>query len=65
MNNSREIAKQKNQTKEIAYRMTWTELRKGNFMKETECLLIKAHNKPMETNYIKEKLDNTQQNIKQ
>ena len=38
--------------------------RKGNLKKETESLLIAAENNAITTNYIKAKIDNTQQNNK-
>ena len=37
---------------------------KGNLRKESESLLIAVHNNAIKTNYIKAKIDNTQQNSK-
>ena len=42
----------------------WTWLRKGNFKRETESLLIAAQNKAVRTNHIKARIDKTQQNSK-
>ena len=42
----------------ISHEKTWTWLKKGNFKKETESLLI------VRSNYIKAKIDKTQQNSK-
>ena len=42
----------------------WTWLRKGNFKRETESLLIAAQDKAMRTNHIKAKIDKTQHNSK-
>ena len=43
---------------------TWTWLRKGNFKKETEYLLIAAENNVIRTNHIKARIDKTQRNSK-
>ena len=43
---------------------TWTCLRKGNFKRETESLLIAAQNSAIRTNHIKARIDKTQQNSK-
>ena len=43
---------------------TWTWLRKGNFKRETESLLIAAQNNAIRTNLIKVRIDKTQQNSK-
>ena len=44
----------------ISHEKTWTWLRKGNFKRETESLLIAAHNNAIRTNHIKEnRLDAT------
>ena len=43
---------------------TWTWLRKGNFKRETESLLIAAQNNAIRTNHIKAKIDKRQQNSK-
>ena len=48
----------------VSYDKTWTWLRKGNFKRETESLLITAQNKAIRTNHIKARIDNTWQNIK-
>ena len=39
-------------------------LRKGNLKRVTESLITAAQNKTIRTNYIKGKIDNTQQNSK-
>ena len=44
--------------------MTWTWLRKENLKRKTESLLIAAQNNAIGTNYIKAKIDNSQQNSK-
>ena len=41
---------------------TW--LRKGNFKRETESLLMAAQNSAIETNHIKARMEKTQQNSK-
>ena len=43
---------------------TWTMLRKRNFKKETESLLMAAQNCVIRTNHIKARIDKTQQNSK-
>ena len=43
---------------------TWTWLRKGNFKRETESLLMAAQNSAIRTNHIKARIDKTQQNSK-
>ena len=43
---------------------TWTWLRKVDFKRETESLLIVAQNNAIRTNHIKTRIDNTQQNSK-
>ena len=43
---------------------TWTWLRKGNFRREAESLLIAAQNNAVRTNHIKARIDKTQQNSK-
>ena len=43
---------------------TWTWLRKGNFKRETESLLMAAKNFAIRTNHIKARIDKTQQNSK-
>ena len=42
----------------------WTWLRKGNFKRETESLLMAAQNRVIRTNHIKARIDKTQQNSK-
>ena len=42
----------------------WTWLRKGNFKRETESLLMAAQNSAIRTNHIKARIDKTQQNRK-
>ena len=46
----------KQQTKEIAYKMICSWLRRGNLKRETGSLLIVAQNNVLSTNYIKAKL---------
>ena len=41
---------------------TWIWLRKGNFKREAESLLIAAQNNAIKTNHIKARIDKTQQN---
>ena len=48
----------------ISHDKTWTWLRKGNFKRETESLLIAAQNNAVITNHIKARIDKTQQNSK-
>ena len=48
----------------ISHDKTWTWLRKGNFKRETESLLMAAQNSTIRTNHIKERIDKTQQNSK-
>ena len=48
----------------ISDNKTWTWLRKGNFKRETESLLIAAQNNAVRTNRIKARIDKTQQNSK-
>ena len=48
----------------ISNQKTWTWLRKGNFMRETESLLIAAQDNAIRTNLIKARKDKTQQNSK-
>ena len=43
---------------------TWTWLRKGNFKRETESLLIADKDNAIRTNHIKARIDKTQQNSK-
>ena len=52
------------QTSKSLHEKTWTKLRKENFKRETESLPIAAQNNPIKTNYIKAKIDKTQQNSK-
>ena len=46
------------------HQKTWTWLKKGNFKRETESLLITAQNNAIRTNHIKARIDKTQQNSK-
>ena len=46
----------------ISHTKTWTWLRNGNFKRETESILIAAQNNAIRTNYIKRRIDKTQQN---
>ena len=48
----------------ISHDKTWTWLRKGNFKRETESLLIAAQNNAVRTIHIKARIDKTQQNSK-
>ena len=48
----------------ISHDKIWTRLRKGNFKRETESLLIVAQDSAIRTNHIKAKIDKTQQNSK-
>ena len=48
----------------ISLDKTWTWLRKGNFKKETESLLIAAQDNAVRTNHIKSRIDKTQQKSK-
>ena len=48
----------------ISHQKTWTCLRKANFKREIESLLIAAQNSAIRTNHIKAKIDKTQQNSK-
>ena len=48
----------------ISHQKTWTRLRKGNLKRETESLLIAAHDNAIRTNHIKARIDKTQQNSK-
>ena len=48
----------------ISHDKIWTWLRKGNFKRETESLLIAAQNNTMRTNHIKVRIDKMQQNSK-
>ena len=50
--------------KRIINNKTWTWLRKGNFKRETESLLMAAQNNAIRTNHIKARIDKTQQNSK-
>ena len=46
----------------ISHEKTWTWLRKGNFKRETEYLLIAAQNSAIRTIHIEARIDKTQQN---
>ncbi len=48
----------------ISHDKTWTWLRKGNFKRETESLLIATQNNIERTNLIKARIDKTKQNNK-
>ena len=48
----------------ISHDKTWTWLRKRNFKRETESLLITAQENAVRTNHIKARIDKTQQNSK-
>ena len=49
-------------TSDISHEKTWIWLRKGNFKRETESLLIAEQNNSIRNNHIKAKIDKTQQN---
>ena len=53
-----------NNNNNISHQKTWTWLRKGNFKRETESLLIAAQDNAIRTNHIKARIDKTQQNSK-
>ena len=46
----------------ISHDKTWAWLRKGNFKRETESLLMAAQNSAIRTNHIKTRIDKTPQN---
>ena len=48
----------------ISHDKAWTWVRKGNFKRETESLLIAAQHNAVRTNRIKARIDKTQQNSK-
>ena len=48
-------------TSEISRKKSWKWLRKGKFKRETESLLIAAQNNVISINYVKTKIENTQQ----
>ena len=48
----------------LSHEKTWTWLRKGNFKRETESLLIAAQNNAIRTNHIEERIYKMQQNRK-
>ena len=48
----------------ISHQKSWTWLRKGNFKREKESLLIAAQDNAIRTNHIKARIDKTQQNSK-
>ena len=48
----------------ISHDKTWTWLRKGNFKRETESLLIAAQDNAIRKNHIKARIEKTQQNSK-
>ena len=48
----------------ISHDKTWTWLRKGNFKRETESLLMAAQNRAIRINHIKASIDKTQENSK-
>ena len=48
----------------ISHDKTWTWLRKGNFKREIESLLMAAQNNALRTNHIKARIDKTLQNSK-
>ena len=54
----------KRQTEEIARKKTWTWLRKGHLMNESESLPIATQHNAIKINYVKAKIDKRQQNSK-
>ena len=48
------------QTDKISHEKTWTELRKRNFKREIESILMTAENNALRTSYIKAKINKTQ-----
>ena len=46
----------------ISHENTWTSLNKGNLNRETESLLIAAHDNAIRTNHINARIEKTQQN---
>ena len=48
----------------VSHNKTLTWLRKGNFKRETESLLIAAQDSAIRTNHIRARIDKTQQNSK-
>ena len=48
----------------ISHEKTWTWLRKGNFKRETESLLIAAQNNAIKTSHMKARIDKTHENSK-
>ena len=54
----------KRQTGDIAHEKAWVGLGKENIKRKTESLIIAAQNNAIRTNYIKAKIDKTQQNSK-
>ena len=48
--------------KPISHEKTWIWLGKRNLKRETESILMVAHNNAIRTNYIKAKIDKIQQN---
>ena len=53
-----------NNDNNISHEKTLTWLRKGNFKRETESLVIAAQDSAIRTNHIKARIDKTRQNIK-
>ena len=49
---------------DISNKKTWMKRKKGNLSKETESILIAAQTNAIRTNYIKARIDTTQQNGK-
>ena len=54
----------KGQTNKIVHEKTGTWLQKRNHKREIESLLMTTENNAIRTNYIKAKINNTQQNSK-
>ena len=53
-----------NTSSTIAHEITWIWLRRGDIKREIKSLFIAARNNSIRTNYVKAKLDNTQENSK-
>ena len=47
----------KRQIRGLSHEKTWTWLKKGFLLRETESLLIAAYNNAIRTNYIKVRID--------
>ena len=63
-NNNKFYGRFKRLINNISHQKTWTWLRKWNFKRETESLLIAAQDNAIRTNHIKARINKTQQNRK-